>query len=48
MFIIIMIKDYGKWNKLIKGMMPDKLFHEIWHHATLTNGDIQMCLLFHQ
>jgi hypothetical protein len=25
----IVIRDYGRWNKLIGGMMPDKLFHEI-------------------
>jgi hypothetical protein len=24
--VIIMIRDYGKWNRLIGGMMFDKLF----------------------
>jgi hypothetical protein len=28
-FIIIVIRDYGRQNKLIGGMMPNELFHEI-------------------
>jgi hypothetical protein len=27
--VVIMIKDYGKWNRLIGGMMLYELFHEI-------------------
>jgi hypothetical protein len=27
--IIIVIRDYGRWNKLIEGMMLDELFHKI-------------------
>ncbi len=42
-----MIRDYGRQNRLIEGMMLNELFHEIWHHAALTNGGIQMRLLLH-
>jgi predicted Zn-dependent protease with MMP-like domain len=41
------IRDYGRGNRLIGDMMPDKLFHEIWHHVALTNDGIQMRLLLH-
>ncbi len=47
MFVVIVIKDYGRRNMLIRGMMPNELFHEIWHHVALTNGGIQMHLLLH-
>ncbi len=48
MLVIIVIKAYGRQNRLIGDKMPDELFHKIWHHVALTNGGIQMRFLLHQ